>query len=41
MSFTCEPSFLLPYFLQTYIENAGDRNERKQIESFDELHGVR
>lgn len=37
ITFTCEPSYLLPY-LYKRIRNAGGYIERKRIESFDELH---
>lgn len=36
-TFTCEPTFLLPY-LYDRISNAGGHIEHKRIQSFDELH---
>lgn len=35
-TFTCEPSFLLPYLYER-IKAAGGRIERKRIESFEEV----
>ncbi|XP_055696389.1 D-aspartate oxidase [Lutzomyia longipalpis] len=36
VSFTCEPTKLLPYLLKRFL-NAGGRMERKRVESIDEL----
>lgn len=36
-TFTCEPTFFLPYMYKRVLK-AGGKIQRKRIESFDELH---